>query len=166
MNAEGLSKQYKVRKMTNEDIDIILSLCVQNPLYYQYCPPFVNKELIKEDLISLPPNTTKEDKLYVGYFDNEKLIAVMDLIIHYPDEKTAFVGFFMAEKSIQGKGISSSIIAELVQYLTENDFEQIQLAWIKENPQAEHFWKKNRFEVIKETKSLDDRDVILAQRKI
>ena len=31
----------------------------------------------------------------MGYYDGEKLIAVMDLILTYPDEQTAFIGFFM-----------------------------------------------------------------------
>lgn len=34
----------------------------------------------------------------------------MDLIFRYPNEKTAFIGLFMMERSHQGKGTGSKII--------------------------------------------------------
>ena len=36
---------------------------------------------------ALPPNKEAFDKYYLGYYDGEKLIAVMDFILGYPDKK-------------------------------------------------------------------------------
>ena len=46
------------------------------------------------DMSVLPPNKEMCDKYYLGFYDGEKLIAVMDFIMAYPDELTAFIGFF------------------------------------------------------------------------
>ena len=54
---EAFSEKYTVMRMTVEDTDIIYRLCAGNPLYYEYCPPFVTRESIGEDLAALPPNT-------------------------------------------------------------------------------------------------------------
>lgn len=67
MNIAELSLQYKVRKLTENDVDCIYKLSVENPMFYQYCPPFVKKESILEDMKALPPRTTYEDKFYVGF---------------------------------------------------------------------------------------------------
>ena len=65
---EKFSKEYSVRRLEEQDTEAILSLCSKNPLYYQYCPPFVTKDGIFEDMHALPPNKDISDKYYVGYF--------------------------------------------------------------------------------------------------
>lgn len=104
MNITGFSKHYKVRLLNEKDIDVIYSLCSKNKLYYKYCPPFVTKESIKQDMQALPPHKELKDKYYIGYFDDDdKLVAVMDFIKEYPNNKTAFIGFFMIDISKQKK---------------------------------------------------------------
>ena len=78
-------------------------LCRQNDLYYQYCPPFVTEDSIRKDMAALPPGKTANDKYYVGYFDEHRLVAVMGFIMGYPDKGTSFIGFFMTDASIQNR---------------------------------------------------------------
>lgn len=47
--------------------------------------------------------------------------------------------------SVQNAGIGSGIIDTLCSCLKNHGFSSIRLGWVKGNPQAEHFWKKNRF---------------------
>lgn len=145
MKLKRLSKQYDIRFLKTEDIDIILKLCSQNELFYQYHPPFATKESIIEDMQALPPGKDEKDKFYVGYFDGNQLVAVLDLILGYPNEITAYIGFFMMNKEYQGKGIGTQIIRECAEYLKELRFGKIGLAIDKGNPQSEAFWMKNRF---------------------
>lgn len=166
MTYQNFSKTYSVRKLNTTDIDSIFTLCRGNPMYYEYCPPEVTRESIAEDMAALPPGVTNENKYYVGYWDGEKLVAVMDLIDGYPNAETVFIGFFMMDVGIQGKGIGTKIIEELVEYLRKCGYKSIQLAWVKGNPQAEHFWKKNGMQVIKETNSTAAESVLLAERRI
>lgn len=139
MEVSKFSKKYETRKLSYQDIDEIYNLCLTNPLYYDYCPPAPTKENVLEDLFALPPNKTMEDKYFVGFFENGRMIAVMDLIDGYPEEKIAFIGFFMTDASVQNKELGSAIISEVTDYLKSNNYLAVRLAWTKGNPQAEHF---------------------------
>ena len=164
MDITKFSSSYYTRLLTQDDVTIIYQLCKENQFYYTYCPPFVTKEAILEEMQALPKEKTSKDKYYCGYFLNDRLIAVMDLIDRYPDETSVFIGFFMTQRDMQNKGISSKIIQDLADHLTKEGYQRIQLAWVKGNPQAEHFWLKNQFMPIKETTSNTQHSVILAQR--
>lgn len=145
MDYSSFSDRYRVRRMTEDDTEEIYLLCMGNPLYYRHCPPFVTGESIREDLKALPPGKDLCDKYYLGYYDGEKLIAVMDLIDGYPDRETAFIGFFMTDASVQNSGIGSGIIESLCRSLKSPGYSRIRLGWVSTNPQAEHFWHKNHF---------------------
>ncbi len=164
MNVSLMSNQYQVRQLLEEDVPDIYQLCSANHLYYEYCPPFVTEESIKEDMVALPPHTIMEDKYFVGFYEGNKLIAVLDLINGYPEPSIAFIGFFMTDTFVQGKGIGSKIIAYLCDYLKTQDYQKVQLAWVKGNPQAEHFWLKNGFVKLREKSSNAADCVILAER--
>lgn len=145
MNVGNLSERYNVRKLTPNDLIIILELCSKNKIFYKYHPPFVTKESIIEDMEVLPPDKEAKDKVYIGYFEKEKLVAIMDLILDYPQERVAYIGFFMINIDFQKKGIGTSIIAECFKYLSNIGFKKIRLAIDKRNPQSEFFWTKNNF---------------------
>lgn len=164
MEVQKLSGKYMVRQLRKNDINEIYELCIGNFLYYEYCPPLVSKESIREDMATLPPGKELSDKYYLGFYSRGKLVAVLDLIVGYPQEDTIFIGFFMTDVSCQKRGIGSEIISELCDELKENHFRSVRLAWVKGNPQAEHFWLKNQFIKIKETTSTAAEKVILAER--
>lgn len=133
------SKKYYVRKLQKNDIDQIYGLCSKNHLYYQYCPPYVTRKSIESDMVALPDNVDFKDKYYVGYFKNEKLIAVLDLIDGYPKKDIVFIGFFMMVISIQKNGVGSAIVNELIDYLTTLKYKEVRLGWINGNLQADTF---------------------------
>ena len=161
-----LSKNYIVKLLYNKDVAAVYSLCSKNTLYYDFCPPFVTPESIKADMTALPPGKRREDKFYLGYYDNDYLIAVMDLILGYPDEETAYVGFFMTDVSVHGKGVGSAIISELSGFVCKQGFSNIQLGWVLGNPQAEHFWHKNGFIETGKMYDMDDYTVVEARKNM
>ncbi|MBQ3560076.1 MAG: GNAT family N-acetyltransferase [Agathobacter sp.] len=145
MEIQKLSKKYMVRKLNDIDIDKIYEVMQGNPMYFQYCPPMATAQSIAEDMDALPPRTTYDDKHYIGYFEGEKLVAVMDLILNFPNKETAFVGFFMMNTAYQGKGIGTEIFEECCKTLAEEKYHYIRLGFVKGNPQSEAFWIKNGF---------------------
>ena len=150
MEPKQLSQAFYVRRLHKEDLEEIYALSCGNPIFYQYHPPFVTRESILQDMQALPSHKSKDDKLYVGFFKEQTLVAVMDLILHYPVEKTAFIGLFMMHAQYQKKGIGSSLLKEIRSSLTELGFEKIRLAVDKGNPQSYAFWSKNNFHRISE----------------
>lgn len=157
------SHEYAVRRLGSDDVDSVLNLCRSNPLYYEFCPPAASRETVTEDMTVTPPGIGPERKYFVGFYNGPALIAVMDLIYGYPEEGIAFIGFFMTDAPVQGRGVGSTVISDVVKYLASSGFNSVRLAWIKGNPQAEHFWLKNGFTPLRETVSNDGRNVILAE---
>ena len=87
-----LSTKYKVKKMREEDAPIIFNLLPGNPLYFEYCPPKPSIESVLNDLRALPPGKSLIDKFYLGFFNDNQLVAVMDYIVSFPQEDTIFIG--------------------------------------------------------------------------
>ncbi len=165
MDITKLSTKYQVRRLAKKDIDNVLKLCLGNPMYYQYCPPVATKESIARDMAALPPRTTPEDKFYLGIYDGEVLIAVLDLILNYPNEKTAFIGFFMVAAVRQKCGLGTALVKEIMECLFNNGYEFTRLGYVKGNPQARAFWHKNGFMETGVETDAGDYTIVVMQRR-
>ena len=152
MKIKDLSKTFYVRKLDKDDIEMIYDLSYKNHIYYQYHPPFVTRESILDDMKALPPGKSYDDKYYIGFFENDSLVAIMDLILDYPTKGIAFIGLFMTNIQYQHKGIGSNIISEIIMSLKSLGYRKIRLGVDKGNPQSYSFWSKNNFNVVSEDK--------------
>ena len=160
-----LSTHYRVRFMNDSDADDILCFCLQNTQYYQYCGKQPSRELVVNDLHITPPDTPASAKYYVGFYDHDVLVAIMDLIDGYPSSDAAYIGFFMMNKQLQGNQIGTGIIQEVCQYIKETGIKRVLLGIDKGNPQSTHFWKKNGFSVIREVEQ-DDATILVAVKTL
>lgn len=164
MKVQLFSDKYTVRTLNNKNIEEIYRLLSKNVLYYEYCPPFVTRQRILDDMSAVPPEKTAQDKYYIGFFQKDKLLAVMDFIDGYPEKEMAYIGFFMTDVSIRNRGLGTEMIEYFCKYLAGSGYRSVRLAYVKGNPQAEHFWLKNDFAPIMETKSNVADKVILVER--
>ncbi|MBQ8625783.1 MAG: GNAT family N-acetyltransferase [Agathobacter sp.] len=163
IDIEKLSKRYDVRKLHLDDVEMIYSFCKRNTQYYEYCGKDLTTELIERDLEITPPGIPLEQKYYLGFFENSKLVAVMDLEDGYPNSDYVYIGFFMMDCELQGLGIGSKIIEDALEYLRGQGFEKCQLGIDKDNPQSNHFWRKNGFEVIREVE-IEEGIILVAEK--
>ena len=160
-----LSPRWAVRPMEDADAEDILTLCRGNPLFYRYSGKQPTKAEILNDLRITPPGVELSAKYYVGFFDWVVLVAVMDLIVGYPEEDACFIGFFMMNRQRQGASVGSGIVQDVCRYLTELGFKAVGLGINKGNPQSTHFWKKNGFQILREVERPDG-PILLAERKL
>ena len=160
-----LSNQYSIRRLNDSDADDILEFCQKNTMYYLYCGAETSKDRVLNDLHITPPGVDIADKYYVGFFNGEELVAVLDLIDGYPKPDIGYIGFFMMNVALQGKQIGSAIIQDVCSYLKQIGKTAIRLGIAKDNPQANHFWKKNGFIVIKEVER-EGWIVLVAEKKL
>ena len=167
LSISELSARYTVRRLTEADIPAILNVMEGNPLFYRYCGAGAapSAALIRQDMTALPPGKTMPDKYYLGFFQGDRLAAVMDLIDGYPTPDIAFIGFFMTNSALQGQGEGTRIISELSASLHRSGSSAIQLGIDKGNPQSTHFWKKNGFAVLREIPQ-NGGIILLAQRPL
>ena len=159
-----MSEEYIVRKLEYKDIDEIYFLCKENKRFYEFCPPMVSIESIKDDMIILPKGKTLKDKYYEGFYKGDKLVAIIDLITNYPDEETCFIGFFMVDINVQNKGIGSYIINAVCDELKRNNYKNVRLAWIEDDKKTEYFWHKNGFKDLEKKLDQNSHNVIEAIR--
>lgn len=75
---------------------------------------------------------------------------MLDLIERYPQDDTAYIGFFMTKKERQGYGLGSTFIGELLDELRREKFCKVRLAVDRGNPQSKAFWEKNGFALMGE----------------
>lgn len=145
MEINNLSDTWNVRKLDREDIELIYDLMKDNTIFYQYHPPFVTRESILEDMEALPPGKEYDDKYYIGFFQDNSLVAIMDLILDYPTENIDFIGLFMMNTKYQNQGLGSKIICECMKALRKQGYKKIKIGVDKKNPQSYSFWRKNGF---------------------
>ena len=145
MELQKVSRRYRIRLLQETDMDDILRLSESNPMFYEYCPPFVTRESILNDMKALPQGKTDAEKYYIGFFEGQKLIAIMDMVFAFPDDETVYIGLFMVDHDVQGYGSGSIIIEEYAEYIRTLGKKTIQLAFAKGNLQSEAFWQKNGF---------------------
>ena len=117
MKIQEITNKFNVKRISEENVEEILALCEKNELFYQYHPPVATRESILDDLNALPPNKEMKDKYYLGFYMEDSLAAVMDLIVDFPEEKVAYIGFFMVEMELQGQGIGTKVISDCMDYL-------------------------------------------------
>ena len=150
MDIRLLSEIFLVRRLDLADVDIVYDMNCKNKIFYEYHPPFVSKQSIIEDMEALPPHKSYDDKYYIGFFENNTLVANMDLILDYPTEKIAFIGLLMVNILYQNNGVGSKIVCDTCVYLRKLGYKKIRLGVDKENQQSNYFWRKNGFQIISE----------------
>lgn len=145
INIEQLSKKYQVRKITKGDVEKVYQLFLGNPLYFKHIHEEPSIASIFQDMKALPNGKTMQDKYFMGFFNGDELIAVMDLIVEYPNEKTIFIGLFMVESKYSGKGLGSQIINDCLLEIKNQAYLFVRLGYMETNPQAKAFWEKCGF---------------------
>ena len=160
-----LSKRYSVRILEEADIEMLVEICKQNTVFYEYTEARPTKENILDDMKATPPGIDMQDKYYFGFFDGLELVAIMDLIARYPKAEIAYIGFFMMNPQYQVKQIGTAIIDEVIDYLLSTGKTSVRLAIDKGNPQSTHFWKKNGFDVLSEA-DVNGWTKLVAERKL
>ena len=166
MNIQLLSNRYTIRDLLPQDAEMVYEVLKANTLFYKYHPPMVTVESILEDMEALPPNKGYEDKHYIGFFCEDALVAVMDLIEDYPRPGTALLGFFAMNSNLQGQGIGTAIISDSVAYLAQVGFTKVRLGIDKGNPQSKAFWLKNDFSFTGEEYESDGSTILVMERKL
>ena len=162
---EKLSDSYTIRRLTDADVPMLYAWMLRNDQYFRYCGGSTTPEHVRQDLTLCPPGTTPAQKHYVGFFDAGTLVAVMDLIDGYPDADTAFIGFFMMNRELQGQGTGTAIVRDVLAALRALGYTAVRLGIDKENPQSNHFWRKNGFAVLREA-AQERGIVLLAERRL
>ena len=141
-----LSSAFAVRPIGSEEIPDVFALARSNRVYYRYLHERPTRSSLTALITRLPVGAEPQGKHFVGFYDEDGyLVAVMDLVCGWPDERTAFVGWFMVAADMQRQGIGSQLVADLRAALEATGYQRIAL----QVPEIDHegiaFWEAQGF---------------------
>ncbi len=166
LSIETITDQYCIKELTENDLPELYRLCVSNPQYYTYlkCEPTLDS--LRGELTALPLGKALDDKYFVGFYEGERMVAILDLITGYPEEKTAFVGWFMVDGALQGQGIGTKLVGKLLDWLREKGFVSVRLGCMVENAEGRRFWEKHGFSYTGKQWTTEDYTVLVMERDL
>ena len=145
---------YTVRRLDDRDAGTILRLMQTNPQFFKVKPPAPGLRQVKTDLYRVPPKSTLDQKFYIGWFDDNGLIALADVILDYPQDLQAWIGLFMVDGHEQQAGLGSRLLKALEGALARAGFAHIELGVRPNNQQGLGFWEKNGYQPVKKGEDL------------
>ena len=140
-----LGTGYDVRRITEADISDVYTLCRSNRKYYEYMGTVPTLESLTEIISRMPEDSGETEKHFVGFYDRDRLVALLDLITGYPESNDAFIGWFMVDGQLQRQGIGSQIFADVRCAMRGQGFDFLSLRCEKENTEAIAFWQAQGF---------------------
>lgn len=154
ISLRDLSNEFDVKLLSDRQAGQILKLMRSNPKFFRFEPPTPSLRSVKTDLVRVPPHTLLDQKLYLGYFQGDQLVAILDLILDYPKEMQAWIGLLMVAHNQQKQGLGRQIVQDLEGALARARFAHIELAVRPNNEPALKFWAANGYQTINRRKDL------------
>lgn len=145
VDINALSTTYRVRRITQADIADVYTLCKSNQKYYEYMHDVPTVESLTEIISRVPEGVGVGDKFFVGFYHEERLVSVLDLITGYPEKDDTFIGWFMVDGHLQRQGIGSQIFADVRAAMAGQGYDYLALSCEKENTEAIAFWQAQGF---------------------
>lgn len=138
---------YEVKMLQASDAEAILILQKGHPNYHTYLLDHpVTKADILTDLTSLPDRSRAADKFYLGFYQDKKLIALVDIVLSFPDNLSAWLGLIMVDQALVKQGIGQTIIKALKHALKREGFKQLLAAPFLDEA-MQNFFAQAGFEV-------------------
>ena len=150
LDINALSTAHEVRAITQADISDVYALCKSNQKYYERANTAPTVESLTEIISRVPDGASPNSKHFVGFYDAERLVSVLELITGYPEKDDAFIGWFMVDGHLQRQGIGSQIFADIRAAMAGQGYDYLSLSCEKENTEAMAFWKSQGFRVTRE----------------
>ena len=94
---------------------------------------------------AIPPNFDIHNKLYLGFWKNNRCIATLDFLLGYPNPDCIYIGLFLVHEELHGTGLGRKIMETLFAASKNIKFNGANLAVIENNKNAIAFWEKLGF---------------------
>ncbi|MDD2840455.1 MAG: GNAT family N-acetyltransferase [Rickettsiales bacterium] len=130
----------------NQDLDLVQKFLEHNEDFFKLTTgKGVDKNEGKLFFDNLPQNKKIEDKFIIGIFDNNVLIALIDLVQGFLEESQWVMGSFIIDKDFRHKNIGMRLLQILEELLVTFKVNILRIVVQEYNPNAVKFWVKNGF---------------------
>ncbi len=145
LDVQALGTEYDVRRLTEADIADVTLLARSNRRYYRQIGTRPSAAVLTEVVSNVPEGAGPNSKYCVGFYDDEELVAIMDLIVGYPEPDDAYIGWFMVDESLQGQGVGSGIFADVRAAMQAQGFDHLEVSCPKSSESGMQFWYAQGF---------------------
>ena len=166
LNIQALATDYNVQRITPADISDVYALCKSNMKYFEYMHDVPTVESLTDVISELPDGKEETDKHFVGFYEGERLVAIMDLITGYPENDDAFIGWFMVDANLHRQGIGSQIFADVRAAMKAQGYDYLSLGCVKDNAESIAFWEAQGFTPVGEEIDKGEYTLIKMERAI
>lgn len=138
--------EYEIANITNENFGQIFSVYDTNQDFFMLTQG--KKATIESsisDIEAIPPNCVIAQKLYIGIWENDKAIGVLDIIQEYPEQTSFWIGLLLINGISHSKGIGSKIVCAILNAAKIAGYKSAQLGVIDTNAKGIAFWQKHGF---------------------
>jgi GNAT superfamily N-acetyltransferase len=139
-----------LRPIEPRDVEALQELIESDPGYTErvtgYPPGASDAQSL---LMGRPEGLAEEAKVVLGAFQDERLVAVVDLLRGYPNDHTAFIGLLEVHWKYQGAGLGTATYRLTEQYVETSwkEIRTLRLAIVDTNAHvATGFWLRQGFE--------------------
>ncbi|MCF1783035.1 GNAT family N-acetyltransferase [Lactobacillus mulieris] len=133
--------------LSEQDLSQIYKLCQTQPQYFKQMGQTLSYQHLKHQLTALPDSGLSQDsKQFWGFWKGKELIAFCELILKFPEEDAAIIGWFMVKKSVAGRGLGSELIQSVKHHLSKLKVNELILSYSDKNYSGKHFWQGQGFE--------------------
>lgn len=145
-----------LREVTPGDLDALQELIESDAGYTERITGYPPGEADAQSLLMMrPEGLAAGAKKVLGFWEGERLVAVVDLLRGYPDEHTAFIGLLEVHGQHQGRGAGAAAYRGVEEYVARAwpEVRTFRLAVVDTNAeQARGFWERQGFEATGEVK--------------
>ncbi|MCB0663672.1 MAG: GNAT family N-acetyltransferase, partial [Saprospiraceae bacterium] len=115
----------------------------------------------------LPPGKSYEEKVLMGAYFEDTLIAIFDFLKDWPEEKNWAIGLMVVDEKWRGKGVGKELLTDLGGFFRINSVNKLRLGVLADNQPARSFWFANNFNFIGHTE-LDPagREILVMEKEI
>ncbi|MBR3235022.1 MAG: GNAT family N-acetyltransferase [Atopobiaceae bacterium] len=146
LDVTRLSSGFEVRIIENEDIPSVFALARSNRVYYRYLGERPSKSDLTAMITKLIEEGEPTGKYFVGFYDSlGYLVAVMHLVCGWPDEHSAYIGWFMVAADMQRHGVGSQIFADVRGELAAMGYNRVVLSVPEKSQELVAFWEAQGF---------------------
>ncbi|MCL2527032.1 MAG: GNAT family N-acetyltransferase [Defluviitaleaceae bacterium] len=153
--------EYKIEPITKQNFEQIFKVYDSNQDFFLLTQG--KKATIESsigDIGAIPPSCTLGQKIYLGIWENDEVISILDIIIGYPEETCLWIGLFLVHGSFHSKGIGSKLIQAVFKAAKEAGYTLAQLGVIENNVKGIAFWQRHGFAVTRHSG-----DIIVMEKK-
>jgi GNAT superfamily N-acetyltransferase len=155
-----------LRCLSLEDESLVQELMLSRPDYQQKVMghAFTGKEA-HEALTARPPHIDDKKKCCFGVFQNRELVAFVDLLRGYPDDKTVYLGLLMIHGKARSKGLGKQVYARIEALVREwTEIEGLRLGVATTND-VNGFWEKMGFKAFGDPRPCNVEGVTVVEMK-